>query len=171
MRLVLLGAPGSGKGTQGEKLVAHFGIPKISTGDILRAAVRDESPLGQRVAGVMASGAFRAASVGGIEHVAGHLAPLIEVVHDVIERQFLEAGSRGELVRIAAGAVVARTDEHAGIVDAIGAELARRQVLDRAGTTVDETGLTQVARQVPQVVDAVRADRPRARARGGLRRR
>ena len=41
MRIVLLGAPGSGKGTQGEKLVARFGIPKVSTGDALRAAVNE----------------------------------------------------------------------------------------------------------------------------------
>lgn len=56
MRLVLLGAPGSGKGTQGEKLVAEFGIPKISTGDALRAAVKAGTPLGQQAKAVMDRG-------------------------------------------------------------------------------------------------------------------
>ena len=56
MRIILLGAPGSGKGTQGEKLVAHYGIPKISTGDALRAAVKAGTELGKRAKAVMDAG-------------------------------------------------------------------------------------------------------------------
>jgi adenylate kinase len=56
MRIVLLGAPGSGKGTQGEKLVAHFGIPKVSTGDALRAAVKAGTELGLKAKAAMDSG-------------------------------------------------------------------------------------------------------------------
>lgn len=56
MRIMLLGAPGSGKGTQGEMLAAHYGIPRLSTGDVLRAAVRDGAPLGKQVQAVMAAG-------------------------------------------------------------------------------------------------------------------
>lgn len=56
MRIVLLGAPGSGKGTQGEKLVAHFGIPKISTGDALRAAVAQGTDLGKKAKATMDAG-------------------------------------------------------------------------------------------------------------------
>jgi adenylate kinase len=56
MRIVLLGAPGSGKGTQGEKLVAHYGIPKISTGDALRAAVKAGTPLGLKAKAAMDAG-------------------------------------------------------------------------------------------------------------------
>jgi len=56
MRIVLLGAPGSGKGTQGEKLVAHFGIPKISTGDALRAAVAAGTELGKQAKATMDAG-------------------------------------------------------------------------------------------------------------------
>ncbi|MGQ0696624.1 MAG: adenylate kinase [Panacagrimonas sp.] len=56
MELILLGAPGSGKGTQGEKLAAHFGIPKVSTGDALRAAVKAGTPLGQKAKALMDAG-------------------------------------------------------------------------------------------------------------------
>src|SRR5947208_11314546 len=47
MRLVLLGPPGAGKGTQAELLARRFGIPKISTGDMLREAARDGTELGR----------------------------------------------------------------------------------------------------------------------------
>jgi adenylate kinase len=56
MRIVLLGAPGSGKGTQGKSLVAHYGIPKISTGDALRAAVKAGTELGRKAAPLMEAG-------------------------------------------------------------------------------------------------------------------
>ena len=56
MRLILLGAPGAGKGTQAQFICEQFAIPQISTGDMLRAAVKAESPLGLQVKEVMASG-------------------------------------------------------------------------------------------------------------------
>ena len=56
MRIVLLGAPGSGKGTQGEKLVAHYGIPKISTGDALRSAVKAGTEMGKKAKAAMDAG-------------------------------------------------------------------------------------------------------------------
>ena len=56
MKIVLLGAPGSGKGTQGEKLMAQRGIPQISTGDLLRAAVAAETDLGKRARTAMDAG-------------------------------------------------------------------------------------------------------------------
>jgi len=56
MRLVLLGAPGAGKGTQAKKLIEKYRIPQISTGDILRKAVTDGTPLGKEAKSYMDKG-------------------------------------------------------------------------------------------------------------------
>jgi adenylate kinase len=56
MRIVLMGAPGSGKGTQTQRLVTRFGIPQISTGDILRQHRKEGTDLGRRADAIMAAG-------------------------------------------------------------------------------------------------------------------
>ena len=56
MRIILLGGPGSGKGTQSQFITEKFGIPQISTGDMLRAAVKAQTPLGIEAKKIMDAG-------------------------------------------------------------------------------------------------------------------
>jgi adenylate kinase len=58
LKLIFIGPPGSGKGTQAKRLAAQHGVPHISTGDMLREAIADGTDLGQKAAPIMAAGAL-----------------------------------------------------------------------------------------------------------------
>ena len=58
MNLLLYGAPGSGKGTQANMLRAHFGIPHIATGDMLRAEIQAGTELGRKAQPILAAGQY-----------------------------------------------------------------------------------------------------------------
>ena len=58
MRLIILGPPGAGKGTQASRIAAHYDIPAISTGDIFRANIKNETELGKQVKEILASGGY-----------------------------------------------------------------------------------------------------------------
>ncbi len=58
MRLLILGPPGAGKGTQAARLAAHYGVPAISTGDIFRSNIADQTPLGVQVKAIVDSGGY-----------------------------------------------------------------------------------------------------------------
>lgn len=58
MRLLILGPPGAGKGTQAARVAAHYGVPAISTGDIFRANIAAGTPLGVEVKGIVDAGGY-----------------------------------------------------------------------------------------------------------------
>ncbi|EWT06550.1 adenylate kinase [Intrasporangium chromatireducens Q5-1] len=58
MRLIILGPPGAGKGTQAARIADRLGIPAISTGDIFRANIKQRTPLGERVEKILSSGGY-----------------------------------------------------------------------------------------------------------------
>ncbi|MDE2150050.1 MAG: adenylate kinase [Gammaproteobacteria bacterium] len=80
MRIVLLGAPGSGKGTQGQRLMQHLRIPQISTGDLLREAVARETELGRRAQADMHAGRLVADEI------------VIEMIHQRLAQPDTTAG-------------------------------------------------------------------------------
>ena len=58
MRLIIFGPPGAGKGTQATRIAERYGIPAISTGDIFRANIKAETPLGLQVKEITAAGGY-----------------------------------------------------------------------------------------------------------------
>ena len=95
MRLIILGPPGAGKGTQAARIAEHYGIPAISTGDIFRANIKNETPLGLQVKEILDSGGFVSDEITNAI-VADRIA------HDDCERGFLLDGFPRTLTQVEA---------------------------------------------------------------------
>ena len=131
MRLILLGAPGAGKGTQGVRLAAHYGVAHVSSGDILRQHVAEGTELGQKISASVA---------------AGELVP-DELVLAVIGRAVAEAMETGgylldgfprtlaQAEAAYAGATRANVAAHAVLYLAVPDEVAAERLRDRSSTS------------------------------------
>jgi adenylate kinase len=100
MRVVFLGAPGVGKGTQAEKVVAHYHIAKISTGDLLRTAVRNKTALGLEAKGHMDQGRLVPDSVviGLVKEKLTEISQPKEFVLDGFPRTVPQAEALGDVL-------------------------------------------------------------------------
>src|SRR5918994_343723 len=85
MRIILFGPPGAGKGTQAARIVERFGIPQLSTGDMLRAAVAEGTPIGRKAGEIMERG-----NLVPDEVVVGIIAD--RITHSDTERGFILDG-------------------------------------------------------------------------------
>jgi len=101
MDLILLGAPGAGKGTQGALLAERMGVPKIATGDMLRDALRQGTPLGLEAKRFMDAGELVPDSVvlGLVREALAHPAAAGGAVFDGYPRNVAQAGSLNGLLR------------------------------------------------------------------------
>jgi adenylate kinase len=101
MDLILLGAPGAGKGTQGALLAAELGVPKIATGDMLRDAVREGTALGREAKGYMDAGALVPDDVilGMVRERLSQDDARGGAVFDGYPRNAAQAGSLDEMLR------------------------------------------------------------------------
>ena len=99
--LILLGAPGAGKGTQAQRLAQRFGIPQISTGDMLRAARREGTPLGQEADKYMQAGKLVPDEVviGLVEERLGRTDCEAGFILDGFPRTIAQAESLGHLLQ------------------------------------------------------------------------
>jgi len=101
-KIVLLGPPGSGKGTQGEKLSEEFGYVRLSTGDMLREAVRNGTELGKLAHGYMDSGALvpNDLIINLMKEKIDSLKPGTGVIFDGFPRTVQQADALGEQIKI-----------------------------------------------------------------------
>ena len=121
MKLILLGAPGAGKGTQAERLCKELNIPTISTGNILRAAIKNGTPIGMKAKAFMDE---------------GKLVP-DEVIIGIINERLAEEDCAGGYILDGVPRTIAQADamEKAGIVfDAVvSIEISDEEIMERMG--------------------------------------
>jgi adenylate kinases len=101
-KIVLLGPPGSGKGTQGEKLSEEMGYVRLSTGDMLREAVRNGTPLGIKAKGFMDSGALvpNDLIINLMKEKINSLGEGVGVIFDGFPRTVEQADALGEQIKV-----------------------------------------------------------------------
>jgi adenylate kinase len=138
MRLILLGPPGSGKGTQAQRLIHRYGIVQLSTGEMLRAAVAAETPVGLKAKDVMASGGLVPddvvigiisdrldqpdAAKGFILDGFPRTVPQAEALDDLLRKKRLKLDAVIEL-RVNESALLARVENRAAETRARGEEV------------------------------------------------
>src|SRR6201997_3155936 len=138
MRLILLGPPGSGKGTQAQRLVQRYGIVQLSTGEMLRAAVAAQTPVGVQAKDIMASGSLVSDEIvvgiisdridepdakrGFILDGFPRTVPQAEALDDLLTHKHLELDARGEL-RVNESALLERVEKRAAETRARGEEV------------------------------------------------
>lgn len=123
MRVVMLGAPGSGKGTQAKQLVQAYGVTQLSTGDLLRAAVKAGSPIGQRAKAAMDAGKLVSDDIvlGLIEERLDGPQGLRDFILDGFPRNLAQAQALGALLER-----IGLPLQAAILIDVSAAELKRR---------------------------------------------
>ena len=115
---VLLGPPGSGKGTQGERLAATLGIPKVATGDVLRAAVADGTALGREAQGFMDRGALvpDAVILGIMKDALKSPATAKGVILDGVVRTIPQAEGLNKVLGEIGKTLGARSEKHTSVL-------------------------------------------------------
>ena len=122
MRLILLGAPASGKGTQAAVLTERFGVPKITTGDMLRAAIAAGSELGKQAAGLMNE---------------GQLVP-DSVVIGLVKERVSQADARSGFILDGFPRTVPQADALAGALESLGTPLDKVVQIDVSRDLLEE---------------------------------
>lgn len=139
LNLVIFGAPGSGKGTQSEHLIAKYGLDHISTGDLLRAAIKNDTELGRAAKGYMDAGQLVPDEliIGLIESVLKERTPKVGLILDGFPRTVPQAIALEELLKKYNTAVHAVLDLQVGEEELIERLLKRGQASGRSDDNLE----------------------------------